>query len=171
MKKQPFQPGSPGIRGTFDKEQWAGPREDRAESLGEVQFDATDYIVQMNIGELRKVKDNDETSDGIGQAHVDHDGPFEVRIESAICEFFKVSDVTEITNALLQSARKWLQSQPAGNFRARVSVTTYIDLPISARHISQVRRLALETAKRRKIEGDIRFCSVEPLSRGNPTES
>jgi hypothetical protein len=171
MKKQPFQPGSSGIIGHFEKQQWTGPRGDRAESLGEVEFDATDDILQMRAAELRKVKDCDETSDAIGQGHVDHDGPCEVRIESAICEFFKVSDVADITNGMLQNARKWLQSQPAGNYRARISVTTYIDLPISARHISQVQRLALDTAKQRKIEGEIQFCTAEPLSSDKPTES
>jgi hypothetical protein len=166
MKKRSFQPGAKGIVGRFDKQRWTGPKEDRAESIGEVEFDATDYILSMPLTELRQVKDCSESSDAIGTEHVDHDGPFSVYIEQAICEFFEVQAVADITPQLRQRARKWLNSLPQTQYRARLSVTTFINVPLQARHPSQIKKLALESVAQRSLAGKVEFVGASSNPQG-----
>ena len=144
MEAKPFQPTTGTLIGRFEKQRWAG---DRAEEIETVQFDATDYILNMSAAGLRKVEDCNYSSDAIGQAHVDHEGPFSVYIEQAICTFFGVEAVSDIKSTHLRQAKAWLKSLPKKQYIARVSLHTYLDLPITAQHPSQVQTLALRHAK------------------------
>jgi len=146
MKVTPLQPTTGTIIGRFEKQRWVGPKADRAEEIETVEFDATDYILHMSAAELRKVEDCNYSSDAIGEAHVNHDGPFSVRIEQAICAFFGVEAVSDIKATHLRQAKAWLKSLPKKQYIARVSLHAYVDLPIMAQHPSQVRKLALKHA-------------------------
>ena len=148
MKSKPFQPTTGSIIGRFEKQRWAGPKADRAEEIETVEFDATAYIVNMPAAALRKVEDCSCSTDDIGSAHVDHDGPFSVYIEQAICTFFGVESVSEITASHLSQAKAWLKSLPERRYIARVSINTHRDIPVIARHPSQVKTLALKQAKK-----------------------
>ena len=169
MRTRDFQPGAKGIIGRFDKQRWTGTKEDRAESIGEVEFDATDYILSMPLTKLRQVEDCSESSDAIGTEHVDHDGPFSVCIEQAICEFFQVQAVADITPQLFQRARKWLNSLPPTRYSARLSVTTFIDVPLQARHPSQVKKLALENRAARSLAGNVEFVGASSILQAKQT--
>jgi hypothetical protein len=83
---------------------------DNAISLEAVNFDATKYVLKLPLKKLQAIRDCHETSDRIGQAHVDHDGPCSVYLEDTICEFFNVTSLKEIDAELLRKARAWLKS-------------------------------------------------------------
>lgn len=85
------------IVGTFLKQQWGGSKNDQAYPCGEEEFDATDYVLNMEYEDLVQVEDGDYSSDEIGKAHVEWDGPFEVSIEESICEYFGVGSIRRIT--------------------------------------------------------------------------
>ena len=118
MEAKPFQPTTGTLIGRFEKQRWAG---DRAEEIETVEFDATDYILNMSAAGLRKVEDCNYSSDAIGQAHVDHEGPFSVHIEQAICTFFGVEAVSDIKSTHLRQAKAWLKSLPKKQYIARVN--------------------------------------------------
>jgi hypothetical protein len=162
MKSKPFQPTTDSIIGRFEKQRWVGTRANRAEEIETVEFDATAYIVNMPAAAIRKVEDCNYSTDDIGSAHVDHDGPFSVCIEQAICTFFGVEAVSKITANHLRQAKVWLKSLPERHYLARVSLNTVRDIPVIARHPSQVRTLALKQAKKLagKTANHIGFLSV-----------
>jgi len=59
-------------------------------SIGTEEFDATDYVLSMSLNWIHELRDHDESSDVIGEALVNHDGPFEVDITESILSFFGV---------------------------------------------------------------------------------
>jgi hypothetical protein len=94
------------IQGEFTKQRWGGRKGDDAITLGETSFDATDYVLLMKHEDLILLADNSDSTDVLGQAHIDWDGPHYVRIVESICAFFDVSDVKNISFASFMYARK-----------------------------------------------------------------
>lgn len=64
MEAKPFQPTTGTLIGRFEKQRWAG---DRAEEIETVEFDATDYILNMSAAGLRKVEDCNYSSDAMAK--------------------------------------------------------------------------------------------------------
>ncbi|MYM92365.1 hypothetical protein [Duganella vulcania] len=93
------------IIGAFTKQQWGGRKGDEAIHIGEESFDATDTILLLPHKEIVELDDNDESSDEIGRLHVSWSGPFFVRIVDAVCAYFGVTDVEEITPEALAYAK------------------------------------------------------------------
>lgn len=85
------------ITGNFTKQAWGGRKGDDAVYCGEEEFDATRYILSMPYQDVIRIRDNNETSDNIGMAHVSWVGPHEVEIADSMCEFFGVSKLEEIS--------------------------------------------------------------------------
>lgn len=85
------------ITGNFTKQTWGGRKGDDAIYCGEEDFDATRYILSMPYKDVVRIKDNNDTSDNIGTAHVSWVGPREVEIVDSICDFFGVSKLEEIS--------------------------------------------------------------------------
>lgn len=85
------------IVGDFEKQVWGGRKGDDAISCGQERFDATMYILTMPYEQVIAVRDNHDTSDNIGQAHVDWHGPHCVDIVDSMCDFFGVAKLAEIT--------------------------------------------------------------------------
>jgi hypothetical protein len=85
------------ITGHFTKQAWGGRRGDDAVYCGEEDFDATRYILSMPYKDVVRIRDNNDTSDDIGMAHVSWVGPHEVEIVDSMCDFFGVSKLEEIT--------------------------------------------------------------------------
>lgn len=116
----------PRIRGTFTKQMWVGPKADRAMNVGEEEFDATDAVLLMEHERLVGLDDDDESSDEIGRAHVDWDGPFHVQITDSICRYFGVEEVSDVTPEMLWLARQQVNPQePVDqviNLRVRLTV-------------------------------------------------
>lgn len=90
----------PRLIGTFHRQEWGGRKNDTAIPMGEVEFDATDWILDMPYEDLMAVEDDEQSSDAIGLAHVQWDGPHRVEIVDAICDFFGVNEISMITNAM-----------------------------------------------------------------------
>ncbi|HDR8994464.1 TPA: hypothetical protein QDB01_000341 [Burkholderia vietnamiensis] len=90
------------IMGTYVQQVWI---RDNAEEVERVEFDATLHVLCMDYERLISVRDCDETSDAIGNAHVEWDGPHSVLIEDSIRAFFGVDSLSAITPAMHQAAR------------------------------------------------------------------
>lgn len=111
------------ITGTFVQQAWGGRKNNEAVYCGvEPPFDATDAILLMDYAELIELEDGSESSDAVGQAHVQWSGPCEVRITTSICEYFGVSAVEEITPEALAYARRRLDPQPAAETVVSLSI-------------------------------------------------
>lgn len=85
------------ITGNFTKQAWGGRAGNDAIYCGEEDFDATRYILSMPYQDVIRIRDNNDTSDNIGMAHVSWVGPHEVEIVDSMCDFFGVSKLEEIT--------------------------------------------------------------------------
>jgi len=85
------------IMGDFRKQHWGGSKGNDAISCGEDRFDATLYVLSMPYEQVIGVRDDHDTSDIIGSAHVDWHGPSRVEITNSMCDFFGVSKLAEIS--------------------------------------------------------------------------
>lgn len=94
------------IIGTFEAEyETPGVVGGTIDFLWDEAFDATAYILNMPFEALVEVSDSHDSSDTIGLAHVHHDGPHTVYIEDAMCSFFGVDDLNEVTPAAVEAKR------------------------------------------------------------------
>ena len=144
MEAKPFQPTTGTLIGRFEKQRWAG---DRAEEIETVEFDATDYILNMSAAGLRKVEDCNYSSDAMAKLMWTTRAHFQFTSNKPSVQFFGVEAVSDIKSTHLRQAKAWLKSLPKKQYIARVSLHTYLDLPITAQHPSQVQTLALRHAK------------------------
>jgi hypothetical protein len=85
------------IMGDFQKQQWGGHTGNDPIVCGEARFDATLYILSMPYEAVVAIKDDHDSSDQIGQAHVDWHGPCRVTLVNSMCDFFGVCKLTEIS--------------------------------------------------------------------------
>lgn len=94
------------ITGVFTKQSWGGRKGNDPMHAGEEEFDATDYVLNMPYDEVLEIRDNRESSDAIGTAHIQWDGPYEVDIVDSICEFFGVAELGNITQEMFGFSRE-----------------------------------------------------------------
>lgn len=101
-----------GIVGVFIQQVWAGPKNDWAQTMATVKFDATHAVLSLDLDAIHSIRDNDESSDAIGRACVQWDGPCEVSLTESIVQFFGLSDdevpdlmIEHITQEMLDQAR------------------------------------------------------------------
>jgi hypothetical protein len=94
------------IEGVFTKQSWGGRKGNDAIHAGEEEFDATDYVLNLPYAEVLEIRDNRESSDAIGTAHIQWDGPYEVEIVDSICDFFGVGQLGEITPEMFEFVRE-----------------------------------------------------------------
>jgi hypothetical protein len=94
------------IEGVFTKQSWGGRKGNDPIHAGEEEFDATDYVLNLPYDEVLEIRDNRESSDTIGTAHIQWDGPHEVEIVDSICEFFGVAELGNITQEMFGLARE-----------------------------------------------------------------
>lgn len=87
------------IMGLFTMQQWAGRENDNAIFVAHETFDATDHVTLLPYKELLALQDNDESTDCVGLAYIEWDGPYEVEIVDSICEYFGVSKLADITES------------------------------------------------------------------------
>ena len=92
------------ITGEFIKQYWGGFQNDEAIEIGTVEFDATNYVLRMSLSDIQVLDDADDTSDAVGLAHVDHDGPYSVYLNDPICKYFGVEHPDDITPDMLDQA-------------------------------------------------------------------
>lgn len=94
------------IIGTFTKQSWGGRKGNDAIYSGEEKFDATNSILLLSHSELIELQDHSEETDDLGKSCVDWDGPCEVEVVGSIRGYFKVNDLRDITEAMLQEAKE-----------------------------------------------------------------
>ena len=85
------------IMGEFQKQMWGGHKGNDALNCGKERFDATLYILSLPYKDVVKIRDNHESSDEIGRAHVSWDGPHEVELLDSMCDFFGVAKLAQLT--------------------------------------------------------------------------
>lgn len=105
--------GGPRIIGTFIKQAWGnqaiighGIGGNDVINLGQEPFDATRHVLEMALDEIQALVDQSRATDQVGLAHVQHSGPHDVLLTSAICEFFGTADLSSITEDMLRSKRE-----------------------------------------------------------------
>lgn len=85
------------IMGDFTKQRWDGHKGNDAIACGEARFDATLYILSMPYEAVIAIQDDHDSSDQVGQAHVEWHGPHRVELVDSMCDFFGVSKLAEIS--------------------------------------------------------------------------
>jgi len=100
------------IIGTFVKQAWGGRKGDDACFVEEVEFDATNHVLLMTHEALTQLQDGFESTDELGLAHISWNGPCEVSVTDAICQFFGVDDIRDVTPEALAYARNRAHPQP-----------------------------------------------------------
>lgn len=110
------------IIGEFIKEKWSDVNRGKS-LLDTVAFDATDYVLLMQHEEIIELEDGTEESDEIGAAHISWSGPCDVVIASAVCAFFGVETVENITRENLEYVRSRMNPQAATEVDVSFSVS------------------------------------------------
>lgn len=99
------------ITGTFHMQYW--DQREQAVDCGATSFDATAYALQMQPEALRMLRDNGEASGAMGLAHILWEGPCRVEVVDAVCAFFGVASVGDITDEALAFAHgRWGEDPP-----------------------------------------------------------
>ncbi len=118
------------ILGNFVKQQWGGRKGDDAIAVESVEFDATNAILCMSLEDIQALEDNRESTDAIGQMHVQWDGPHEVTIEESILSYFGVEDLELLSQDILAFATT--QGNPTIPVSDKVTLTidVYVSMPL-----------------------------------------
>lgn len=114
------------IIGTFYKQRWGGWKEDQAISCGEEEFDATNAVLLLEPNQVAELASMYELTDTIGRDHVEWDGPCDVYLDEAVCAFFGVGDLEEITPEALAFARSRHNPKPLEEHTLAVSVKIHL---------------------------------------------
>ncbi len=140
------------IIGKFTKQVWTGRKGDDAVFADSEMFDATAYITALPFDQLVTLRDFDDTSDTVGTAHVNWDGPHEVEIVDSICDYFGVSKIEHITAShyayvtqMLQvfSEAQRVQADPKSLSAAANGVTSHNSQNKVAQFLAAIARMNL----------------------------
>lgn len=99
------------IVGSFNKETY-GERGRPGQYMGTEDFDATDTVLLLEHAQLVELQDGYENTDHIGKQYIDWAGPCSVSLVDAICDYFGVGDLEDITPEALLDARNRAHPQP-----------------------------------------------------------
>lgn len=80
--------------------------------MGTEEFDATDTVLLLEHAQLVELQDGYENTDHIGKQYIDWAGPCSVSLVDAICDYFGVGDLEDITPEALLDARNRAHPQP-----------------------------------------------------------
>jgi hypothetical protein len=127
------------IIGLYKKQEWDG--NDYAILVGEVEFDATDVVLNLPLDDIREMADNSEDSDNVGNQCVEWHGPHVVHIEDAIMEYFGVEDLSEITEELLVFARE--REKPKQKIVETMTLTVKLNVLMSEQEDEEARQQLL----------------------------
>lgn len=99
------------IIGTFTRQIWGGHKGKDSENVGDDAFDATDFVLNMQYEHVLELEDNRPSTDSVGTAHIEWDGPYEVEVVESLCEFFGVERLADITPEVFEFVRERFQSR------------------------------------------------------------
>ena len=103
-------PKGPRIIATFVPQAYAGSAV--VEIEGRCPVDVTEQVLNSDLVTLHTLLDNDASSDKfIDVIDMDHAGPYSVDVERAVCQFFQVHNVTDISERMLSEAQERWQLQ------------------------------------------------------------
>lgn len=110
------------IVGTFYKQQWSGRRNNQAVECGQEEFDATAAVLLLSHEDLVELQDCGDNTDELGRQFINWPGPCDVRITDAICDFFEVESLEDITPEDLLAARQCLSPIEASTVELTISL-------------------------------------------------
>lgn len=107
---------------------------------GAVPVDVTAEVLNLDLLTLNLLTDGDEvTGDFVSVIDFDHHGPYRVVVEEAIRQFFEVANLSQITNEMLQRARKRAFENEAVDVIRQPQYILPIDCaPLSAAQMAKV---------------------------------
>jgi hypothetical protein len=151
------------ILGTYVKQVWGGRKGDDAIDVGEVEFDATDYVLKMSHEDLQALEDQSDSSDEVGEAHVEWDDAHYVNIEDSICAYFGVATLDAITPEALHFASKRAKALAVReevltlSVKVRIRVTGNANVDDFVRHTTCAMLSRTEGIKVVEVENPIRL--------------
>ena len=116
--------------------------------IEDVEFDATTYVLNMELSEIKKLETCYESLDEVGRAHISHDGPFEVDIKESICDFFDVEALSDITPEMLEAAREEWEQTPTTEYTVILQrkILAYQSITVTARTEAEAEEAAKQEA-------------------------
>jgi hypothetical protein len=97
----------------FQPQEWSGRKKDYAENIGElIEIDVTYRLVNLDMETIKFLSDDSTESDELVRGLHDHDGPFAVYVVEAAQKFFRVEDLRDVTQEILDEAKATV-SKPA----------------------------------------------------------
>ncbi|NLC21365.1 MAG: hypothetical protein GX771_05560 [Halomonadaceae bacterium] len=116
------------IMGSLVKQAWGGRKNDEAIFIEEVEFNATDTVLnKLSLDAIHAMKDGDYSSDQLGLMHIEWEGPLDVKVVDPIKKYFGVTSLNKITESCLSHARGVSSPRPM----VEETVTLTIDVKIS----------------------------------------
>lgn len=140
------------MTGTFYKQVWGGRKGDDAIPAGEEDFDATEYVLSMPHADLVALDDNAESTDEVGRAHIDWDGPCYVTLVESVRCYFGVDALNEITQEALEFAKRRHFASGAGVCIAPPTNQLDVGSPATVAH-KELRQVATVDELREYLRG------------------
>ena len=148
----------------FLKQVWGGRKGDMAIEVGSETLDVTDYVLSLPYERFLEIEDNHESSDEIGRAHTDWDGPCEATIKDSVLGYFGVADLNDVTPECLAQARESALNKKLAQEDAILDVT--LQIKVRKNGDVQVSPDALDCSVRANAAGlrvlDVSIVSCEP---------
>lgn len=144
----------------FYKQRWDGSKRGLAE-VCHILFDVTDHVLLMDIRDLHKLRDGEESSAQIGRAYVSWDGPCRAEVVDSVCAYFGVNSPTDITPDALAAARALVSPQPPRE--QEVTMVLKVKVRVASRLVTRNVGTALESTITSTVPG-ITVSNVKTLS-------
>lgn len=81
-----------------------------------VEVDVTSAVLSLPLTEIHALEDDtDSTNDLVCAKDLGHDGPHRIEVVAAVCDFFQVESLTDITAEQLKAAGGVGIAEPSGN--------------------------------------------------------
>jgi hypothetical protein len=126
------------IIGIFTKQVWGGHKNDVAQFVEDVKFDATTAILLMDYGNLINLTDYSEDTDQIGFDHIDWSGPCEVYLCGSICKFFDVEKIKDITEEKFNAVKNSFNLKPPTTRSIMLSIRVKVDMAQNSGELSDL---------------------------------
>lgn len=118
------------ISGEFIRQAWGGHSGDDAITVGVETFDATVKVLSLSHEELITLSDSSTSTDEIGMAFVNWDGPFEVRLVDQVRAFFGVEQLRDITPEVHEFMRRECSPEPVVSVTLEIAVKVRVTKPL-----------------------------------------
>ena len=165
------------ITGSFVAYKQAHPFDDYPAELDGVDFDATDLVLELNLKDIQDIANHnadDALIDELAPYHVQDQNPndgFKVtNVENSILEFFNVEQGEDITQAMLDQARKAHHINQAKRYKVTLYHTEVrsVEIEVDADNVNDAVQRATDTAADMDLYNESEYVDSN-FSSGNVT--